>query len=645
MKKDLICSLDIGTRTIIGLVGEYTEDEKFKVIAYAIKEHKKRNMYDGQIHDIEGVADTVKEIIEELEEKTEYKLKTVSIAAAGRALKTQRITLEKDIEVSGEISRREVEALELEAVQKSQEKINKSENKNLKYYNIGYTVVNYFLNDDKMESLVGHKGEKIGVELLATFLPQVVIESLYSVIARVGLEVGSITLEPIAAINVAIKKELRLLNLALVDIGAGTSDIAITKEGEISFYGMTQLAGDEITERLAKAYLLDFNTSEKLKTELSKKDEHEFVDVVGVSHKVTTFDIVENIMDVIDKISQEIVDKIIEYNNKSPNAVFLIGGSSQMPMIKEKIADKLGLPQERVSIRDTSFIVDIEGIEELTGPDMITPIGIAMEGAQDKYKNFLKIVFNGEDVRIFNTENIRVSDILILVGYSPRKLIPKLSNKFVYYMNGKKKMIMGEPSTQPEILINGIKGSLKTALKDEDVIEIIESKEASFQPPYLYDIVAKSKYIEFNGESLDLVKGIKLNNNIVKENIKLNLEDRIEVQEIESLGEFIDEYDIDSDNIEFYINDVKVEKDEKIKKGDSIKGICDDKVNLIRLTINNEEKEIYHKKDKFIFVDIFDYIDFDLSRLQGELCLKINGKDAEYMEELKDGDKIIALWE
>ena len=104
-------------------------------------------------------------------------------------------------------------------------------------------------------------------------------------------------------------------------------------------------------------------------------------------------------------------------------------------------------------------------------------------------------------------------------------------------------------------------------------------------------------------------------------------------------------YDIDSDNIEFYINDVKVEKDEKIKKGDSIKGICDDKVNLIRLTINNEEKEIYHKKDKFIFVDIFDYIDFDLSRLQGELCLKINGKDAEYMEELKDGDKIIALWE
>lgn len=647
MRDDLICSLDIGTRTIIGLVGKYTEDEKFKVTAYAIKEHKKRNMYDGQIHDIAGVATTVKEIMRELEKKTKEKLKIVSIAAAGRALKTQRMIIERDIEGSVEISRREVEALELEAVQKSQEEINKDENKNLKYYNIGYTVVNYFLDGDKMESLVDHRGEKIGVELLATFLPHVVIESLYSVISKVGLEVGSITLEPIAAINVAIKKELRLLNLALVDIGAGTSDIAITKSGEISFYGMTQLAGDEITERLAKEYLLDFNTSEKLKTELSKKDDHEFTDVVGIFHKLTTSEIVNNIIDVIDEVSEEISDKIIEYNGKAPNAVFLIGGSSQMPMLKEKIAENLGLPKERVSIRDTSLIKDVEGIEELTGPDMITPIGIAMEGVEDKYKNFLKVVFRGEEVRIFNTENIKVSDILILTGYNPRNLIPKRSNKFIYYINGKKRFVLGEDGSQPEIFVNGKRGSLKTELRDEDIIEITESKIVPMEAPSVYDVVEKSKNIDFNGKVLNLVKDIRINGNIIKENIRLNLEDSIEVEEIKNLKEFIDEYNIDSDNMKFYINDIKVEQNVEIKKGDYIKSVFKDnpQSNIIRLTINNEEKEISYKKDKFIFVDIFDYIDFDLSRLQGKLCLEVNGKDAEYMEELKDGDDIKVIWE
>ena len=73
--------------------------------------------------------------------------------------------------------------------------------------------------------------------MLATFLPQMVIEGLYSVISKAGLE-ANITLEPIAAINVAIKEELRLLNLVLVDIGAGTSDIAITRDGKIMAYAM-----------------------------------------------------------------------------------------------------------------------------------------------------------------------------------------------------------------------------------------------------------------------------------------------------------------------------------------------------------------------------------------------------------------------
>ncbi len=61
-----------------------------------------------------------------------------------------------------------------------------------------------------------------------------------------------------------------------------------------------------------------------------------------------------------------------------------------MPGLKEILANNIGLPKERVSIRDTSFIENINGInDKIKGPDIITPIGIAMEGASEKYKNFL----------------------------------------------------------------------------------------------------------------------------------------------------------------------------------------------------------------------------------------------------------------
>ena len=640
---NLIFSLDIGTRTIIGIVGEYSSDGKFKILAYSIKEHNRRNMYDGQIHDIEGVTKIVKEIKGELEEKIGTSLKKVSIAAAGRSLKTSKIRVDKDIDRISEISRNMVELLELEAVQKAQSMINNDNSQSkLRYYSIGYTVINYYLDDNLMNKLEGHRGEKIGVNLLATFLPQMVIEGLYSVISRAGLEVGSITLEPIAAINIAIKEELRLLNLGLVDIGAGTSDIAITRDGNIMAYAMTSQAGDEITEALSKKYLLDFNAGERLKVKLSSQDQHEFVDIVGIKHELTTKEIVDDIYDIIVKISHEIAEKIIEYNGKAPSAVFLIGGSSQMPRLKECLAEKLGLPKERVSIRDTSFIENIEGIDHnISGPDIVTPIGIAMEGISRKYSNFLQLEFNGEEIRIFNTDNVTVSDILVLTSYNPRDLIPKSGDDFVYFLNNKKKIIKGEEGNPAKIYVNNELGNLNSPLRDGDVVKIIKGTAGEKIIPYLYDCIPIEKVITFNNSQFNLIKKIKINGIQVSGNPKLNEGDKIEIEEIETLIDLLDYMDKDISIDSILINGKKVYGNPLIKANDKI---VISQGRTIRLIINGEEKTIEYDKEEFIFVDIFDYIDFDLTKPKGNLVLKINGKDAEYMASLNNGDIIEIFW-
>ena len=76
----------------------------------------------------------------------------------------------------------------------------------------------------------------------------------------------ALTLEPIAAINVLIPPSMRRLNVALVDIGAGTSDIAITDLSTVMAYGMVPIAGDEVTEAISDQYLLDFSFSRTSKT-------------------------------------------------------------------------------------------------------------------------------------------------------------------------------------------------------------------------------------------------------------------------------------------------------------------------------------------------------------------------------------------
>lgn len=641
--KDLIFSLDIGTRTIIGIVGNYTADEKFNILAYSVKEHRKRYMYDGQIHDIEGVTKIVVEIKDELEKKIGVKLTKASIAAAGRSLKTCKTQLIREIDNDSEIRRSMIEILELEAVQKAQMIVNTEEKRNgIKYYNIGYTVINYYLDNAIINKLEGHRGERIGVNLLATFLPQTVIEGLYSVISKSGLMVDNITLEPIAAINVAIKEELRLLNLALVDIGAGTSDIAITRDGKIIAYAMTSLAGDEITEAISKKYLLDFNAGEKLKIKLKSKDIHEFIDIVGGRSRLTTDEIIGSIQDTISKITDGIVAKIVEYNDKAPSAVFLIGGSSQMPGLKESIANKLGLPKERVSIRDTSFIENVKGLgPDINGPDIVTPIGIAIEAATQKYKNFIEIEFNGEKVRIFNSEEIKVSDILILNSYNPKDLIPRPGDDFTYFLNNKKITVSGEEGNPAIIYVDNKKGNLNTKLMDGSIIRIKEATKGRKASPYLMECVNTDAVVYYNDEPISLIKEIRLNGNITKNNPLLHDGDSIETLEIKNMQELLKHIGKPLDISDVLLNGRETHYEDLLQQNDKISTI---EKKTITLTINGKQKTIKYSKDKFIFVDIFEYIDFDLTTPKGKLFLKLNNKDAEYMEPLRDGDRIEIYW-
>ena len=250
-------------------------------------------MIDGQIHNILSVANLITEIKEILEKKN-GPLKRVSVAAAGRALKTSEGTMAVDISEKSLISTEDINRLELAAVQQAQQKLLASDaiTKDEYYYCVGYSVLHYKLEGEEIGSLI----EQAGGQHLSTSsrhsLPRVVCRIILSALKHAGLEMEALTLEPIAAINVLIPPSMRRLNVALVDIGAGTSDIAITDNNTVVAYGMVPLAGDEITEALSNHYLLDFPLAENAKRSISTEDESSLTDILGfdrTSHQLNDY--------------------------------------------------------------------------------------------------------------------------------------------------------------------------------------------------------------------------------------------------------------------------------------------------------------------------------------------------------------------
>ncbi len=689
-EEDLIFALDIGTRTVIGIVGVY-EKECFRVVAAEICEHKSRAMLDGQIHDIEKVAEVITQVKERLEKILGVTLTKVAIAAAGRVLKTSQTKLEYDIEQGREITAEIVGSLEVDAIQNAQFKLDNeiSNEEKMTFYCVGYSVVNYFLNGYVISSLVGHKGKKIGVEVLATFLPHVVVDSLYTVMSKVGLEVISLTLEPIAAINVTIPKDLRLLNLVLVDIGAGTSDIALTRDGSVVAYGMVPIAGDEITEKIAQEFLVDFNTAEKIKISISSGTEViKYTDILGNKYEITHQNAIEIIKPAIDLLAGSICDKILEFNQKAPNAVFLIGGGSQIPGLTNRIAEGLGLPENRVAVRGRDVIQNIKTkIKKLTGPESITPFGIAMMAHMQRGQDFMTVTVNENKIKLFNSKKLSVADALILVGYNPDKLIGRSGKSLKFTLNGKDMSIKGEHGMAAEIFVNNEPASLDTKINNNDSIYIKPSYNGMNAEKRVTDYVKHPRglTVYLNEDRIELVPYCSINGQVCGMDIAIKNGDKVQIEEIVTLKDFITKFELGLESSLLKVNGEIVSPEYMLKDNDRIidseleesgevttpeQGFEEQEIyendDVVRINefeqdymednsvpipekgfviyVNGERIELKENK-QYIFVDIFNYINFDLSVPKGNIILKLNGSQANFTDKISSGDNIEIYWE
>lgn len=738
-----VFGLDIGTRSIVGTVG-YRSGEQFIVIAQKVREHKTRAMLDGQIHDIEQVASTISVVKDELEKETGLALTDVCIAAAGRVLQTVEVRVGIEYEEEHDVTGEDIYGLEALGVEKAYRQFQEENRTETHFYCVGSTVIKYYLNDYPIGNLENHRARKIEAEIIATFLPDDVVNGLYKAVELAGLQVVNLTLEPIAAIQAAIPQMYRMLNIALVDVGAGTSDISITREGSIVAYGMIPVAGDSLTEVIAQHCLVDFNSAELIKRGIGDQETVTYHDIMGLEQKITRSEVLGVVQEHIDHMAKLASDKIKELNGGKPvSAVFVVGGGGKIPGYEEALARELGIVRERVALRGEEVMQKIRFMQEDIKKDslLVTPIGICL-CFYEQSNHFIHVTFNHKRVKLYDNSRLAVVDAAMQADFPNEDMFPKRGEELVFMLDGRTRRIRGEAGEAAAIRVNGAPADIATLIHANDMIDV---KPSTAGAPATCRIGKLPEYhasirIKVNGKEIDLPKYAVVNGVLQSEYYEIAPDDVVEINNyytVEQVRKFLEidngvrllvnhmpadektriyenfsvdwgknaapgAYDADGvyqeadeasgswltdaeraeragygmqaqsveaqspTQDEHRTQDMPAQEEPRTQDAAQAENRTQDTPaqeehrtqdtpaqqsapegeNLTVAVIVNEQPVVLKGKKNYIYVDVFDYIDFDLSKPHGSSVVTLrNGEKAGYVDPLFEGDRLEIYWE
>ena len=608
---DLIFALDIGTRSIIGIVGR-VEDERLKVLAIEKEEHGKRAMLDGQIEDIAQVAKVARSVTDRLEARLECTLDRVSVAAAGRALRTETGTYTMELPQLTRINSDLVSRLESAAVSEAEAGLSQGQEGQRRFYLVGYTVCGYELDHYPMTTLRDHNGQLLQATVVATFLPSEVVESLYAVMESAGLEVASLTLEPIAALNAVIPADLRLLNLVLADIGAGTTDIAVCRDGAVVGYTMATIAGDEVTETLMRRYLVPFATAERMKMEIETPT-ISYRDVLGLEQSVTGTQVRETVSQTAQLLAQEIAQRILSLNGSQPSALFLAGGGSKLSGLRELVASALEMDERRVALAGNNYEISAFSEEyDLNDPELATPLGIAVSAGLGLISDSYRILLNGQPAKLFRSGALTVLDLLMMNGYTSADLLGRTGRSLSVTVDGQRMVFWGKAAVPCTLTLNGKETTPSALVYAGDELHFVPAVPGEPAKRTLKDLLGS-----------DYMGGAAVNGVAAGLDTELNTGDVVETG---PLGSF---------PAAPAPPPPPVSQEPPPRPAPARPPL--------RLTLNGKPLELTAKEEggPYYLLDLLDRSGIDFDHLERDVELQINGAEANFTQELHQRDVVV----
>ena len=328
--KDLIVGLDIGTSKIVVIAAEVTSDGTFEIIGMG--SHPSSGLKKGVVANIETTVNAIQRALEEVELMANCKIHDVYTGVAGNHIKSfnsHGMVAIKD---------REVSELDVERVMETAKAVNIPANQQVLH------ILNQEFIIDGQEDVrepIGMNGIRLEVKVHIVTGSIPAVQNIMKCVRRCGLEVGDVVLQPIASSMAVLSEDEKDLGVCLVDIGGGTTDIAVFNQGAIRHTAVIPIAGDQVTNDIAMALRTPTKDAEDIKCRYGcalkgMADSREMIEVLGVGERGTRQLSRQTLAEVIEPRVEELyllVQKELRrsgFEELLSSGIVITGGSSSL---------------------------------------------------------------------------------------------------------------------------------------------------------------------------------------------------------------------------------------------------------------------------------------------------------------------------
>ncbi len=412
---DIIVGLDIGTTKIAAIVGRRNEHGKIEILGHGRTESI--GVKRGVVSNIENTVNSIHIAIDEASKKSGVDIKYVNVGIAGQHIKS----LQHRGGIIRENYEDEISQHDVDRLLNNMYNLNMSPGEEI----IDVIPQEYIIdNETGIKEPVGMLGNSLEANFHIIIGQTTAAKNIYKCVTKAGLEVVDLILEPIASAQSVLSEEEKEAGVVLVDIGGGTTDIAIFQDGIIRHTAVIPFGGDVITEDVKEGCTIIRKHAEELKVKFgsslaSENRDDEIVAIPGLRGRPPKEISLKNLASIIQARMEEIVEHIYYeiknsgYEKKLIAGIVLTGGGAllkHLPQLTEFITGmdtRIGYPNEHLA-KDVP--------EELASPMYATSIGLVIEG-MDRYnkekENYLKMEETQEvEEKTEETEEEKESDTI-----------------------------------------------------------------------------------------------------------------------------------------------------------------------------------------------------------------------------------------
>lgn len=395
--KNLIVGLDIGTSKIVAIVAELQPEGSLKVIG--LGQHASRGLKKGVVINIDSTVQAIQRALEEAELMADCKISSVFTGIAGshiKSLNSHGMVKIKDAEVSQTDVDRVIETARAIALPSDQQ--------------ILHILTQEFIIDgqEDVREPISMSGMKLEVKVHIVTGAVSAAQNIVKCIKRCGLEVSDLILQPLASSVSVLTEDEKELGVCLVDIGGGTTDIAVFKQGAIRHTAVVPIAGDQITNDVAVAFRTPTQSAEEIKIKYGcalrqLADPREVVEVPGVDGRDARQLSLQTLAEVIEPRVVELYEFVLGELRRSgmeemiASGIVITGGASMMRGMVDlgeeifHMPVRLGLPRY------------VGGLSEVvSNPRYATGVGLVLMGKQQVERQIQGNMESGSFGRVFD---------------------------------------------------------------------------------------------------------------------------------------------------------------------------------------------------------------------------------------------------